>query len=461
MINLKNTLGFIDSFRNPYFLFHMEEETIEGLDCDINYPEYKSNAGFDGWLDKIYRSSDFTKGQIAVMLLRPEEDHSWVIDEQYPEIFERFQNLGPFQERANYSLIKNWVTKERWGGTSFEKFFYSYSLYKKGYSMEDISKLRGLELEDYAKLHPYIKGVKYKNKLSIMEDLFGKTNVKLAEGDADLAGRLSRLGVIPGYINPDYWDKVLSARSLYSAGVPLSVLFPRDYKDIPRKEFNQIVLGNLDSYPYLYSEDWFAVSSSDIKAFLIEGEISVAYTYADTYTKIKWVMRNEKKLLGTREVQGPGGQTATFHMHRIVSYLNDEDLPRKEYTGWKHVMSVVEDKIKKELDDQLGVDRPLPMFPEEISDRSIRQVVSTTALKKEGEVMGHCVAGYIGACDSRTSYIFHVKDGTELGATVEVCGSEGNWFVAQSMNYGNRPSEKARKIMEGVLGKLQVKQAAA
>ena len=78
--------------------------------------------------------------------------------------------------------------------------------------------------------------------------------------------------------------------------------------------------------------------------------------------------------------------------------------------------------------------------------RDIRQLTCTDDLVKEGEAMNHCVGGYKHSCLKKECYIFHVNDGTKLGATVEV--SPNPWRVVQSMNYGNSHSAVAKELVE-------------
>jgi len=60
--------------------------------------------------------------------------------------------------------------------------------------------------------------------------------------------------------------------------------------------------------------------------------------------------------------------------------------------------------------------------------------------------MNHCVTGYIKKIAHKQCYIFHVDDGTEHGATVEVISKGSNFKVVQCRTYANRSAPKAYEI---------------
>lgn len=258
----------------------------------------------------------------------------------------------------------------------------------------------------------------------------------------------------------NYWDCDMTVKSLIRAGIPLRYLVnPEQSKHLTNKELHRYLElyhlnPNNDPTDHMVQmlgagTGHYRMSDTVLRNILgipDDERIQSLFAYADTVLKLKWGIRNVKRLMGVREVVVNGRAKGIFYNHRVLNYITDEMLDRGEFTGWWRMMDVIEPMVILET---LGIEVDLPIFPKKITDRRIVQLTTSHQLREEGERMDHCVGGYVSRCVNGEAFIFHVHtEINKLGATVEVVKTlDGGYYINQSMGAHNVPNDEATMIM--------------
>lgn len=299
-------------------------------------------------------------------------------------------------------------------------------------------------------------------------------------------------------IDPDYLRKGegLFVGDILKAGIPPRRLFPQ----LTKKEATLVAAG-------MVSENIPAITNHQaIAKHLFPNAYQQHFEYCDSLNVIRWAVKNEEKLLGQVNVFN-GENTVHIEGVTLLRQVRDEHLPRGESTGlnyvkdalvehatnrsgdiryvdngiqlftdgrWESVGGLVrgdnsayepatglgfEGNEVEWLESLLGpqgatgdsslgdFDIDLPEFPHSIKDSRIRQLLTRSDLRKEGQVMSHCVGSYTTQCRNG-SYIFNVDDGSELGATVEVkLEGTNQFYIKQAEGYKRRAAHEARNIL--------------
>lgn len=245
---------------------------------------------------------------------------------------------------------------------------------------------------------------------------------------------------------PEYWDGMLSPQGLLKAGVNLQCIL-----DVAGGICSQ--LGDLFTERQLKRTllrdecliDFWVIIDNFFPGW--ESKIKLSPWEVDDILVWAWALEHPKWVESSREVHGPGGQAGILHHHTLVSKMTSDMLPQGVKTSPRVVEAALERVAQEEIDKLLRENEPLPEIGlSKPLPEGVVQITTTWGLKSEGNVMNHCVGGYIKACQNKRSFIFHVDDGTDLGATVEVC--PGPWRVVQAMGYNNTPSKVAKQVVE-------------
>lgn len=168
--------------------------------------------------------------------------------------------------------------------------------------------------------------------------------------------------------------------------------------------------------------------------------------YANTYMVAEWAIKHHKWSSKVNTYKMDDGSEVKIYNHHYVEYITDEMLK----SGLKTSPSVIEEALRERINTdvllQLKKYTDLPVFERTIKNDCIKQIVTVDQLVQEGTNMNHCVTGYINKIAHKQCYIFHVDDGTEHGATVEVVNKGSNFKVVQCRTYANGSAPKAYEI---------------
>lgn len=245
--------------------------------------------------------------------------------------------------------------------------------------------------------------------------------------------------------NLKYWDGEVSTRSLLKAGVSVESLLRRlgtfevDLLNLfTRKQIINFILASDKQFGRKDLVKGLIPAGKDFRLGIHEVQSTLVWA---------WAVAHPKWVAGVRTVHGPGGVVEQLHNHTLVSRMTDDMLPRGVKTSPRVVEEALEEIARQEMEKLLAENQDLPVLKLTQSlPAAVKQLTTSVELKREGTKMNHCVGGYIGSCLDGVSYIFHVEDGTALGATVEI--SPNPWRVVQAMNYGNSRSTVARDLIE-------------
>lgn len=140
-----------------------------------------------------------------------------------------------------------------------------------------------------------------------------------------------------------------------------------------------------------------------------------------------------------------GLPTIAIHNHTFFRFITDSMLTRGLSTPVDAIVTellphIYATHVKHIIDSTREF--KAPPFP------NLDQIVfidNAVKLYNEGQVMKHCISGYAHRCDTGLSYIFHVDDGTEKGATVEL---DKDFKIVECRGYRNADAHAARQTMQ-------------
>ena len=264
-------------------------------------------------------------------------------------------------------------------------------------------------------------------------------------------------------LNPEFWNGGFTVKELVHGGVKYTELFSI-LKGLPKpeilavmKELENVHVGRMfvTDFEDLAINTWLKTKVKEEHLEAIEQGWLVQYTkswYGVYWTKLKWAMRNLHHLVGTTTHHLPRGESMEVHNHIILQEVEDRHLVNGEKTSYRRVVDMVmEEDNHSRANWFLNSEKPMAELKTTKEDERVVQLLHAKELVAETQRMKNCVGNsphyYSYGVEGKT-YIFHVDDGSELGATVELSPRNGEWHVPQAMNYDNRPSPRARKIME-------------
>ncbi len=156
----------------------------------------------------------------------------------------------------------------------------------------------------------------------------------------------------------------------------------------------------------------------------------------------------------SKMVHGPGGRQYLLHNHQIIKSITNDMLVRGIKTSPSVIEECLEEKAKALIEEQAKNNKDLPLLPVTPTSPNIVQLRTSQDLIDEGKIMNHCVGGYIDACLIGISYIIHIDDDTEKGATAELCPKP--WRVAQIFGEQNSlASLEAKGLVNNLVEELQ------
>lgn len=435
---------------------------LKSLPEQEEMPSWKSNAGFDGWAKTIASEFGISKARAGVWLLNPETineiDH--LIDEDEAE---EITSRSPFGEsRHAMGMIAQWKKFVPW--MSFKKWCYTWALVTCPMDRHDVAKIvRVTETLGYYVTAKQITDLPRWHMLSVAEIVSAICDI-----DVTMAKRVSNpshisfLLSVGKHLDAKYWDGQIYVSSALKAGMDPAQLFDlvTDNKMTTLARKTKIAIINGRGANYIQTHMAGRTQKVEIGGWPITYKMVAPCDQLDSYIERycssllvwEWASRHVNWVGKNRIVHGPGGRTDVLYNHQLLELVTEEHLPRGSKTSSEYVEECVKATAQARLEAKLYAQNvQLPKFKGKIKDDDrIEQILESDGLLAEGKTMNHCVGAYVDACVSGTSCIFHVEDGTRLGATVEVGLNPVR--VLQAMNYGNSYSESAMKIMEGALG---------
>jgi len=123
----------------------------------------------------------------------------------------------------------------------------------------------------------------------------------------------------------------------------------------------------------------------------------------------------------------------------LLREITDDMLDQGEKTAFRKVIARLEEVARNKLEAQLGNNVSLPTLPKPAGFDDVVPLDTSHKLRDEGNVMNHCVGGYINACLSKVSYIYHIGEPAPKGATFEVCLDNDKYTVMQIYGYDDSP----------------------
>jgi len=150
---------------------------------------------------------------------------------------------------------------------------------------------------------------------------------------------------------------------------------------------------------------------------------------------VRFILKHKAKFSKKRTLYGPNNQRIEMHYHNLIRFITPSILPDHK-KGWDSVMGDIEEQQKEELKsrckDPNEKVKPFPFKTTEV----IKQLTTVGDFLVEGEVMDHCVLGYVDRAKMNT-FIFHVGAPAPFGATAEVYDDGQKLVVAQVRGYKN------------------------
>lgn len=435
---------------------------LNNLPENEEMPAWKSNAGFDGWSRTIAEKFGISKARAGVWLLNPESineiDH--LIDEdEAKEITSR----SPFGHSSHaMRMIAKWKQLVPW--MSFKKWCFTYHLVTCPMDKYDVAKIvKVTELLGHHVSAKQITDLPRWQMLSVADIVSNVCAI-----DITIAKRVSSpshvsfLLAVGKHLDGKYWDGDILVSSALKAGLDPAHLFDlitnNKMTTLGRKAKIAIIMGRANNY--IQMDEVAHVKNVVISGYPI-GYSTVAPCdqldsyigrYCSSLLVWEWASRHANWVGKSRVIHGPGGRTDMLYNYHLLELVTEEHLPRGAKTSSEHVEECVKAVAQARLEARLYAKNvALPKFKGKIKDDSrIEQILESDDLLSEGKTMNHCVGAYVDACIAGTSCIFHVDDGTRLGATVEVGLNPVR--VLQAMNYGNSHSDHAMVIMNSALG---------
>lgn len=420
----------------PGVFVSQEKENV--LSRQKQFPEYRSWLGYDGWADTISNYFEIPLEQAKVALLNPRDPMDWILTLSPEQTSQILMAATPFNSTAFSEYMY-----QAWYNTFRNRGFHLYTYLK---SPVDIIKWNPrswghFQAQIKTKNHPLLNSLKWwemnDDELYSLGK-FGFVSKYMSQvSDCTTTPRLLHQVATRSNKNAN----VLTLKDFVSDGITHEELLPqytrseratiwRDCPDekmttIQKVEFFMKFLGldgpifnhcleSHNSHPNISWEDW--------RIF------------------IKWVLRRKDKLNKTRIVYGPAGQTATIYYRELLRHVSPKMLIRGEKTSWDTVQDSLQEEIQRRIAEQLGIDQPFPINPylEKIIKKfpNAKVIKTTHALKYEGEIMDHCVGGYIQSVMNRQTYILHLGLEAPDGATLEISpDNNGMWRKHQCFAY--------------------------
>jgi hypothetical protein len=452
------------------FLSNCKDSVVITSDRPTYYPEYKSWNGFNSWVDTVMKNLGLSNKQAKVALLTPQEDIDWILKLPEKILDKILSSVTPFNSYGDLYTPKKvmyWY-KALYRIASLPEYLDNYILIDiiKPSTRSEIERIKELfefmsitgnvlEIKD-----SYIENLKMLKRCNWLNKPINEVLILLETGVlkpklVTICNKLSYLTledisflnkylhrVDPNFIEQ---DSKFDLKTAIKAGLkPVEIL---DHK-YPKKIANEIISKlNKENHHGI-----FVCSGIDNLA-LYEYKCMIGFPkewFYDCNEKeiVDWAMEHLPQLRKSRKIYGPAGESRTFHYHELLNRITPDMLDKGPKTGWKKIMNLIEQKVIDKIEANLGVYKEFTKFniPKK---KNIIQITNTDDLRNEGELMQHCVGGYVNACLSNKSYIFHVGDKAPGGATVEICKKDGKYYLQQIWGLNDKyPSDAEKDLGE-------------
>lgn len=452
---MKN-FAYIGSKGSELFVNLCEGFSFSGV---VKYPKFNSWEGLNGWTKTAIERTMLPRAVIMVAMRSPKQDFEWLLDVP-EEILLEMLVFSPFK---GYDIPlddkKDWYFK-KYGKCHFKWYCKNLDL---------IKRLGSIYLARRAKYILSITGITIDQLLQVnnwefispamIADAFKKqVFIKDLRYDINLGKEfLDKLYEYRIFIkDEDFYPYFLS--ECVAVGMDVKSLLQDKGVYVSKKDAHRLYHGYILNQHDCISIYEAAISFyyPNIKDFWMVHIERAAMTPEEKWTiLVPWVSRNAHKLSGVKQVQGPAGEMRTIHLHQLIEKLTAPMFTNGSKTAYRKIEEELDRLAREELRKQLEEYRELPIFPHAVTDTRIKQLVTSHDLLLEGDIMLHCVGGYIDYCLDGRSYIFHVKDSSQGGATAEVCPAPKNsWRIVQVRGVRNIARPYAYEIVKRWLDSL-------
>lgn len=437
----------------------------------LQFPKYNSWAGFNGWQETIVKELGLSNVQAYIALLNPTEDYDWVLSTPDWLLEQLCRAVTPFnKEQIVPEAVTYWLQYGAEKLCSFRDMLtHSVLLTEcRPVNSAEFRKARYLVCGNWwygpLAVHKFplwreIKGMQRSPEELCCFGLYGVISPKRVElitrmvynshrpGDRRLLlnwvpseSEKSLLDKIEE-INPLYFDGEQSLKAVRRLGMKFEV------PGLTKKESARFIEENSDS-------SWMSVNNTQkILNWYSESVLDIPEAWIweiRSFEVARWAARHLNQLSKSRIIYGPGGVQQTMHYHQLLREVAPEMLVNGPKTAWRSVMEALEQRAADRIKADLGENVALPQIKH-------APVIGTTpiktsyALRDEGELMSHCVGGYVRACLSGRSYIYHIGKMAPAGVTVEVIPSDNDFKVTQVFGYKDRVATEAEWQMANKL----------
>jgi hypothetical protein len=435
------------------------------------YPRYRSWAGFEQWVKHVELAFGMSYAKAWVCMLDPEKPIDWVLSLPEEVAQEIMDLVTPFnRRRVERGAIDYWMNNGGENLCTFKDVCFNGRVLEKCRPRNNPEFRRArymvcssVEINDKnLEMFHAIRGMKRSPEELVIFSMLGMVTPKMEalfnkilhyEYGKDYNPSIllkncwytytKLISQIYKSADPAFYDGKTTVQSLVKAGVPVKQLVPAVFT---RKEAARFVEENgLVSYQFLgdRAREWY------IKTYL---QIPQAWEREIRTVEVaKWANNHVAQLSKSRLVHGPGGTTATFHYHQILREVNPDMLVQGIKTSWKKVMKDLQTLAEEKIRARMGECVKLPTLRHKAVTGCVR-ITNTVELIQEGEVMHHCVGGYVDACLSKTSFIYHIGDNRPKGGTLEVIKDVNGLYVASQL-YGvdDTPVPELMPVVEKLL----------
>lgn len=403
------------------------------------FPKYNSWLGLEGWRETIMKKLGWTIEQANACLIQPDRSVDLILNASQEDL-EEIYRCNPFTiyTDTEVNLVERWLTV--WKKRRFT--FYTYAV-----NSGNIEKWNPQCYRDYKRMcltnnHPLTFYVgkrtddeyrclgkfgfispfftKYQDiieifKTTVSEEIFDKIRFLCVQKDLDFNNLSLQETVKNGLTHKDLFPSLTKSERAFMwenySHLSIITLY---------NQFIDLVLGK-----YIWD--------TNIRDYIRDNK-----SFGNMSEKImlsKWCKRNIEKLNSSREVHGPAGQTAMLHYNQLIRHMTPEMFTNGEKTAWRRVTESLQEVVKKQLEAQLGneVSFDIPeKFKKAVKGLKAKIISHSSSLKLEGEIMEHCVAGYINTCIASSSVIVHIGDAAPNGSTAEFGRKNSEWVCFQN-----------------------------
>jgi len=431
----------------PTGVTYSREVIKEDKSSPLKFPTWKSWAGLEGWCDTIEKKFNWSRNRAFIALMDPEKDCDWVSELSESQCDLIVESLrSPFKVTWNREKVKIWIKKynqmiylNQWLECPLDERFKPKS--RKGFDLAITLSVRPtpfiiawfnrLEAKDY---HRY----SHTDMWVLM--ILGRTSPKLSKLydhiygiDTTYFDNSEEFKEICNQIDLKYmkFSSKGEIKALLDAGVHPTTLVGKEFT---KAEACQMVKTRSS---YTLPE----LKSTKLRMYMSTLNIPVGW-YEEIRSRevADWANSHVEKLDRTREIHGPAGAMQTMHYHQLLYKVTPGMLPQGPKTAWRKVIGSLEEVARLQIQEELGKNVELPQLKHpEMFD--VERIKTSFELKKEGELMGHCVGGYVRSCLSKKSYIYHIGDVAPKGATLEVCYVQSKFTAQQMFIYKDKPAD--------------------